>query len=95
MMVIKAIAFVGNIIGWLIIDIWLWTLSWCCGLGGVIGIVSFFLGYSVSAGMMLAPRDYWREPNYSIFKRKLMYGNSVAGTVTAIATFVFYILQEL
>lgn len=54
-----------------------------------------FWGYSVSAGMMLAPRDYWREPNYSIFKRKLMYGNSVAGTVTAIATFVFYILQEL
>lgn len=91
--VIKAIVFLCNILGWLIVDIWLWTLSWCSGLGGIIGIISFFIGYSVSARMILAPRDYWRETDYSIFKRKLLYGNSVAGAVAVIAMFVFYILR--
>ena len=93
--VIKAIVIIGNIIGWLIADAWLWSLSWCSGLGGVIGIIGFFIGYSLSAGMTLAPRDYWREPDYSIFKRKLLYANSVAGAVAAIAAFVFCILQEI
>ena len=87
---IQAIVFCGNIFILLGINIYLWTLSWCCGVGGLIGIVGFFIGYSISDGMTIAPRDYWRLPKYEVFKKKLAYGNSIAGGTTVIASFVVY-----
>ena len=92
---IKAIVFFGNVLCWLIADIYLWTLSWCCGLGGIVGLIGFFGGYSVSKGMTIAPRDYWRLPNYEIFKKKLVYANSIMGSVTATASIILYIIKTI
>jgi hypothetical protein len=93
MRLIKGFIFIANIIGWLIADIYLWTVSWCCGIGGLVGMAAFFFGYSVSQGMTIAPRDFWRLPQYAIFKKKLVYGNSVGGSVTAIVAIVLFILK--
>ena len=93
MRLIKGFIFIANIIGWLIADIYLLTLSWCCGIGGLVGMAAFFFGYSVSQGMTIAPRDFWRLPQYAIFRKKLVYGNSAGGTVTAIVAIVLFILK--
>lgn len=95
MRIIKAFVLLGNILGWLIADIYLWTLSWCCGLGGIIGLAGFFWGYSVSKGMTVAPRDYWRLPNYEVFKKKLVYANSIMGSVTATASIVLCVIKTI
>ena len=88
MKVIQAIVFVANVLLLLIADAFLWTISWRWGLGGIIGIVGFFIGYSLSGGMTLAPRDYWRNSQYAVFKKKLAYGNSIAGVTAVIASLV-------
>lgn len=44
-------------------------------------------------GMTIAPRDFWRLPQYAIFRKKLLYGNSIGGSVTAIVAIVLFILK--
>lgn len=95
MRLIKAAVFIGNVLGWLIADIYLWTLSWCCGLGGIIGLIGFFWGYSVSKGMTIAPRDYRRLSDYEVFKKKLIYANTIMGTVTGAVTFVLFVIKTM
>ena len=94
MLIIKVSVFILNILAILCVDIWLWTLSWCSGVGGLVGLVGFLIGYSVSGGMTIAPRDFWRLPQYAIFRKKLLYGNSIGGSVTAIVAIVLFILKE-
>ena len=93
--IIKFSLFLFNIIGWLIADIYLWTFSWCPGVGGLLGLIGFFVGYSISSGITLAPRDYWRLPDYEVFRKKLRYGNSIAGAVTAISAFVLFVIKTI
>ena len=59
-------------------------------MGGVIGIVGFFIGYAISADMSIAPRDFWRFPKYEIFKKKIVYGNSIAVFTCFVATAIIY-----
>ena len=93
--IIKLILFVLNVIGWLVADIYLWTISWYCGIGGIVGLIAFFIGYTISGGMTVAPRDYWRLPAYEVFKKKIRYGNSIAGSVAVIAVIVLYLVKSL
>ena len=95
MKIIKLQLFLCNIIGWVIADIYLWAFSWCLGVGGLLGLIGFFIGYSISGGMTIAPRDYWRLPDYEVFKKKMRYGNSIAGSVTAISAFVLFVIKTM
>ena len=95
MLIIKAAVFIFNIIAILCVDIWLWTLSWYSGVAGLAGLAAFLIGYSISAGMIIAPRDYWRLPDYEVFRKKLRYGNSICGTTVVITTFILYIIKTI
>ena len=95
MLIIKAAVFLFNIIAILCVDIWLWTLSWCSGVAGLAGLAAFLIGYSISAGMIIAPRDYWRLPDYEVFRKKLRYGNSICGTNVVVTTFILYIIKTI
>ena len=95
MLIIKASVFILNILAILCVDLWLWTLSWCSGVGGLVGLVGFLIGYSVSGGMTIAPRDYWRLPDYEVFRKKLRYGNSICGTTVVVTTFILYIIKTI
>lgn len=91
--IIKHLTFCINVLVLIIIDIVLWTVSIACGIGGLIGIISFFIGYSISGGMAIAPRDYWKFPEYQVFKKKLGYANAIAGGTTLVATYVLMVLS--
>lgn len=47
MKLIKGFIFTANILGWIIADIYQWTISWCSGIGGsvtaIVAIVLFIL----------------------------------------------------
>ena len=95
MKLIQTIVFCGNVLLLLGMDLYLWYLSWYVGVGGLVGIVGFFVGYYLSDGMTIARRDHWRLPKYGIFKRKLACGNSVAGTTTVVASLLVYGLSVI
>lgn len=92
---VKLLSLLLNIVGWLALDLYLWTFSWYCGVGGLLGLIGFFVGYFISGGMTIAPRDYWRLPDYEVFRKKLRYGNSIAGAVTAISAFVLFVIKTM
>lgn len=95
MLIIKAAVFIFNILAILCVDVWLWTLSWCSGVGGLVGLAAFLFGYSISAGMTIAPRDYWRLPDYEVFRKKLRYGNSICGSAVVVTTIILYIIKTI
>lgn len=87
---IQAVVFCGSVLLLLIIDVFLWTSSWCVGLGGLIGIAGFFIGYSLADSMDISSSDRWHLSKYGVFKKKIDYGYSIAGIATVIASFIVY-----
>ncbi len=58
------------------------------GIGGIIGIIGFFVAYSISGDMIVAPRDYWRLSSWEVFKKKFGYGFTAFMLVAVIASAV-------
>jgi hypothetical protein len=67
-------------------DIFLFSEDILYGIGGVIGIIGFFIAYSISGDMIVAPRDYWRLSSWQVFRKKFGYGMSTHVMVTFIAS---------
>ena len=89
MILLVKILFLGmNVMMLSAICLYLWTVSWCWGLGGIAGIIGFFIGYWISPAMTIARRDYWRLPEYAVFKKKIAYANTIAGTTIVTASFI-------
>lgn len=66
-------------------DIFLFSEDALYGIGGVIGIIGFFIAYSISGEMIIAPRDYWRLSSWEVFKKKFGYGFTTYFLVTLVA----------
>lgn len=66
-------------------DVFLFSEDISYGIGGIIGIIGFFIAYSISGDMIIAPRDYWRLSSWEVFKKKFGYGLSTYIAVTFIA----------
>lgn len=75
---IAALVLILNVLLLAAADVILWMCAASLGLFGLAGIGAFFLGYCLSGGMAIAPRDYWRFPAFDVFKKKLSYANSWA-----------------
>ena len=69
-------------------DIFLFSEDELYGLGGIIGILGFFIAYSISGDMVIAPRDYWRLSSWEVFRKKFGYGMGAYVLVTFIASAV-------
>ncbi len=67
------------------LDIVLFDDNFLYGIGGIIGIIGFFIAYSISGDMIVAPRDYWRLSSWQVFIKKFGYGMGAYIGVTAIA----------
>ena len=67
-------------------DIFLFSEDELYGLGGIIGILGFFIAYSISGDMVIAPRDYWRLSSWQVFRKKFGYGMGAYIMVTFIAS---------
>ena len=67
-------------------DIFLFSEDVLYGIGGIIGILGFFIAYSISGDMIIAPRDYWRLSSWQVFRKKFGYGMGAYVMVTFIAS---------
>ena len=67
-------------------DIFLFSEDVLYGVGGIIGILGFFIAYSISGDMIVAPRDYWRLSSWQVFRKKFGYGMGAYVMVTFIAS---------
>lgn len=67
------------------LDIVLWMEEPLYGIGGIVGIVAYFIAYSISGDMIIAPRDFWRLSSWQVFKKKMGYAFSAYLIVTLVA----------
>ena len=67
------------------LDILLFDHNIYYGFGGIIGIIAYFIAYAISAEMAIAPRDFWFQTSWGIFKKKVAYAFSAYLTVTLLA----------
>ena len=58
------------------------------GIGGIIGMIGFVIAYSISGDMILAPRDFWFQSSWGIFKKKMGYAFSTYILVACISAAV-------
>lgn len=63
----------------------LWAENPLYGVGGLVGIVAFFIAYAISGDMIIAPRDFWRLSSWQVFRKKLGYAITAYVVVTFIA----------
>ncbi len=67
------------------LDVVLWMEEPLYGIGGIVGIVAYFIAYSISGDMIIAPRDFWRLSSWQVFKKKMGYAFSAYLIVTLVA----------
>jgi hypothetical protein len=88
MRVLTFLTFVIAMAAMIGMDIFLFSEDELYGLGGIIGILGFFIAYSISGDMVIAPRDYWRLSSWEVFRKKFGYGMGAYVLVTFIASAV-------
>lgn len=70
------------------LDIVLWMEEPLYGIGGIVGIVAYFIAYAISGDMIIAPRDFWRLSSWQVFKKKMGYAFSAYLIITLVASSV-------
>ena len=85
MRVLLFLSFCLSIAFMLGLDIVLWMEDPLYGIGGLLGIIAYFIAYSISGDMIIAPRDFWRLSSWQVFKKKMGYAFSAYLLVTLIA----------
>lgn len=83
-----------NIVFVIAIDVICWIVEWQKGLAGVFGVIGFLTAYAISVEMSIAPREFWTNSEFDIFKKKLGYAWGTMIIVWCIAyTLIIYFFQ--
>ena len=85
MRVLVFLSFILAIAFMLGLGVVLWIENPLYGIGGIVGFVAYFIAYSISGDMIIAPRDFWRLSSWQVFKKKIGYAFSAYLIVTLVA----------
>lgn len=55
------------------LDLVLFSENSFYGIGGIIGIIGYFIAYTISVDMVISPSDFWFCSSWEIFKKKTSY----------------------
>lgn len=92
MRVLTFLTFVIAMIFMVAMDIFLFSEDVLYGIGGIIGIIGFFIAYSISGDMIIAPRDYWRLSSWQVFRKKFGYGMCTYILVTFVSAAIMQVM---
>ena len=92
MRVLTFLTFVIAMIFMVAMDIFLFSEDVLYAIGGIIGIIGFFIAYSISGDMIIAPRDYWRLSSWQVFRKKFGYGMCTYILVTFVSAAIMQVM---
>ena len=92
---ITGFVFICNILLWLFFVIGFFTEFFLLGIGALFGFIGFIIAYSVSDGFAVSISDYFFQPYWDVFMRKIKWAN-IVGVITGIAviTIIITIVNE-
>lgn len=73
MRVLVFLSFILAIAFMLCLDVVFWMEDPLYGIGGLVGVIVYFIAYAISGDMIVAPRDFWRLSSWQVFKKKMGY----------------------
>ena len=85
MQILVIISFIFSVAFMLGLDVVLWIENPLYGIGGIVGVIAYFIAYAISGDMIIAPRDFWKLSSWQIFKKKVGYAFSTYLIVTLVA----------
>ena len=86
MRILTGLVFIINLLLWIIGGvIAFFADSLLIGLPVLIGFIGFLIAWHLSGGIVIAPADYFFQPEWSVFKIKLKWSNSTGGIVLLVA----------
>lgn len=88
MRIITGLAFFGNAALWFILCAFGFGASPIIGSAVLLGMIGFFIAWKLSGGMVIAPADYFFQPEWEVFKVKMKWSNSTAIAVTIISSII-------
>ena len=92
MRVLTFLTFLIAMIFMVAMDIFLFSEDVLYGIGGIIGIIGFFIAYSISGDMIIAPKDYWRLSSWQVFRKKFCYGMCTYILVTFVSAAIMQVM---
>lgn len=92
MRVLTFLTFLIAMIFMVAMDIFLFSEDVLYGIGGIIGIIGFFIAYSISGDMIIAPRDYWRLSSWQVYRKKFGYGMCTYILVTFVSAAIMQVM---
>jgi len=92
---ITGLVFIINLSIWLI-GIILGFAAYGCiaGISIILGFISFLLAWRISDGMITSIADYFFNPEWSVFTKKLKWANSIGVLFTIIFLFTLYVMTS-
>ncbi len=92
MKILVFLSFCLSIAFMLVLGIVLFTEDPMYGIGGIVGMIAYFIAYAISGDMIIAPRDFWRLSSWNVFKKKMGYAFSAYIIVTLLAAGVLSVM---
>ena len=86
MRVLVFISFFLAVVFMLGLDVVLWKENPLYGIGGLVGVIAYFIAYAISGDMIVVPRDFWRLSSWQVFKKKMGYAFSAYLIATLIVS---------
>lgn len=81
MRILTGLVFIVNISLWVIGIVFGFSAEGgVVGYPGIIGFLTFLIAWHLSGGIVVAPADYFFQPEWDVFKTKLKWANS-SGTI--------------
>jgi len=88
MRILTGFVFIVNIVFWILgIIVGFSTEGNVVGFPVLIGFISFLIAWHLSGGIVIAPADYFFQPEWSVFKTKIKWSN-VTGAIVGLIAFL-------
>ena len=85
-------SFLVAIIFIIVLDIVLFLENTVYGIGGVIGIIGYFIAYVISVDIIISPREFWFQSSWQIFQKKIGFAFGTYIIITLIASSVLGVI---
>ena len=78
MRILTGLIFISNLALWIAAIVFGFILVTGIGFLLTTGFIIFLVAWNLSGGMVVAPADYFFQPEWDVFKKKLKWANGIS-----------------
>jgi hypothetical protein len=95
MRILVGLTLIANVILWVLAIIFGFTYSISIGISLIIGLLSFFIAYRISGGIVTSIASNYIQSEWDVFKRKIKWANSSGITIAFVVYIIAYAILKI